>query len=238
MLSSFYITANDFRSWSPEHWVWLAYAVLTSWLWIRWGQRAPTRQQQREIGLWLGLVGVASWVYAEVVMFATNQTPWQSIVPLHLCYFLCLTLPYVIWQERLDWLDWLYPIVMAGCLQALFTPDLDDTAPHFYSIRYWLVHVALVQSVLYAVFVYGFRPSALGILKCVLFLNLYALVVTPVNLWLGTNFLYLREPASGSVMEFLGPWPYYLVAIEGLMLVLFTLVYLPFARRPVNGLIG
>jgi hypothetical integral membrane protein (TIGR02206 family) len=200
-------------------------------LWIMLGRKARTALQQQRIGLAMTCVGTFSWLYAEALMFGTDQAPVQSTVPLHLCYFLNFLLPVMVWLRSFKIFDIVYPIVMAGCLQALLTPDLTQAFPHYTNIRYWLVHITLVQSVLYAIFVYRFTPTPWSILKCALFLNLYALFVVPFNWWLDTNFLYLRAPARGSLMEWFGPWPWYLLHLEWLMLVLFTVVCAPFLWR-------
>ncbi len=225
-----YLDNKDFSAFNTEHKIWLTYAILSTLFWVWAGRKAPTIHQKRRVALIMGMIGVVVWVYANIVMLVTDQVKAQSVIPLHLCYFLNLLLPYMFWKNRMDWLDWAYPIIIAGCLQALITPDLSQRFPHFYNVRYWFVHVALVQHVFYAIFVYRFRPTFKGIFKCMLALNVYAICLVPVNWLLNTNFLYLREPAAGSLMTVLGPWPWYLVAIEGLMLVLFTVVYLPFLR--------
>ena len=48
------------------------------------------------------------------------------------------------------------------------------------------------------------------------------------GLW-GMNFLYLREkPWAPTLLDWLGPWPVYILAVEALALVLFLLLALPF----------
>jgi hypothetical integral membrane protein (TIGR02206 family) len=227
-MESLYIENNSFTPFNFEHYIWLAYGVLSTIFWIWLGRRATSDAEKRKIALYMCLVGVVAWIWCNVVMFGTGQGKAGTALPFHLCYFLNFLFPILYWTHRTHWLDWLYPIVMAGCLQAFITPDLTQSFPHYISVRYWLVHTALIQSMLYAILVYGFRPTAKGILKCFLFMNAYALFVTPINLVFDTNFLYVREPAKGSAMELMGPWPQYLIVIEGLMLVLFTVVYLPF----------
>lgn len=227
MFKACYAPATGFYAWNQEHWIWLLYGLVSTIFWITFAKRAQEHHQPK-IGLWMGLVGVISWVYSVLVMFATDQAPAQSVIPLHLCYFLNLLLPFILWKRWMHWMDWIYPIVIAGCLQALFTPDLTQPFPHYYNVRYWLVHIMLIQSVLFAIFVYGFRPTPAGIIKCIVAMNAFALFVTPFNLLLDTNFLYLREPAPGSIMEVLGPWPQYIFVLEGLMIIFFGVVYLPF----------
>lgn len=47
---------------------------------------------------------------------------------------------------------------------------------------------------------------------------------------------YLRaKPRNPSLFDFLGPWPWYLAASEGIALGLFVLLYLPFWRPASNS---
>ena len=46
-------------------------------------------------------------------------------------------------------------------------------------------------------------------------LNIYAVVVGIINAIAGWNYGYLcRKPAMPSLLDFLGPWPWYLLSLE------------------------
>jgi uncharacterized membrane protein YwaF len=62
-------------------------------------------------------------------------------------------------------------------------------------------------------------------------LNIFAAIAGTFDLFFKTNYMYLRaKPRNPSLFDFLGPWPWYLAASEGIALGLFVLLYLPFWR--------
>ena len=85
---------------------------------------------------------------------------------------------------------------------------------------------------MWGVLVFRQRPEPRSILRAWIALNLLAGVAALVNWALGTNYLYLGgKPAGASLLDWLGPWPWYLLSVEALALFSFALWYLPFARR-------
>ena len=52
----------------------------------------------------------------------------------------------------------------------------------------------------------------------------------PVNLLLGSNYLYLmRKPFQPSPLDYMGPWPWYILGLAALVIAACLLCYLPFA---------
>jgi hypothetical integral membrane protein (TIGR02206 family) len=228
MFDAIYNHNTDFVIGSWQHAAWIAFAVGSTMFWVMLGRRAATPEQKGRIGFWMGMIGVASWIFAEVLMFVQGGWVWMSVLPLHLCYFMHFLLPFMVLYRSYRYFDIVYPIVMSGCLLALFTPDLKNAFPQFHNLRYFLVHIALVQSVLYCIFVFDFRPTFAGIFKCLAFFCAYALFVTPFNMWLDTNFMYLRVRPPGTLLDlFADGWPYYAGGAL-LCIVLFLVVWLPF----------
>jgi uncharacterized membrane protein YwaF len=57
----------------------------------------------------------------------------------------------------------------------------------------------------------------------------YATVIAPLNWLLGTNFLYLRhKPYGASLIDYLGPWPWYIASLALIAIVSFVVWWLPF----------
>lgn len=60
---------------------------------------------------------------------------------------------------------------------------------------------------------------------------LYAAIVFPLNfIHPDMNYMFLKHaPLGGSLIDLLGPWPWYILSLVGVALVLFVIAYLPYA---------
>ena len=83
------------------------------------------------------------------------------------------------------------------------------------------------------------RPTWLSLWKTMLILNVYLVAVTAINYALGSNYMFtMQKPHTASLFDVMGPWPWYLLTAEVLAVMLFALLYLPFAiadRRRIPG---
>ena len=57
------------------------------------------------------------------------------------------------------------------------------------------------------------------------------MVVMIINYAIGSNYMFLlHKPQDPSLLDYFGPWPFYLVGIEISGLITMALLYLPFYR--------
>lgn len=153
----------------------------------------------------------------------------SSLLPLHLCGLSVLLTAWTLAARSYAAYEIVYFWAWGGTLQALVTPDLDRGFPDPAFIAFFLGHGLVIVGVLYATLVYRFRPRLASIFKSLGVLLLVVAVVAPINLWLGTNYLFLcSKPEQASLMDFLGPWPWYVLSLAGLALVSSFIYYLPF----------
>lgn len=182
----------------------------------------------RTIGGVLLLNEVAHWC------FRLATVGWdrflQLYLPLHVCPLTVLaTAATLLWRHRKTY-EIVYYWGLAGALNAVLTPDRQAGAfPEYLFFQYFTAHSGIVVGVAFATWGLGLRPTLAGLWRAFAGLNLLALAVGAVNLWLGSNYMYLRAPPEGTATPFFFlPWPWYLVALEVIGLALFLLVYAPF----------
>jgi hypothetical integral membrane protein (TIGR02206 family) len=126
--------------------------------------------------------------------------------------------------------EFVFFIGIGGALQALLTPDAGIYGfPHYRIFQTMISHGLLITSGIYMTTVEGFRPTWKSFWRVVIGLNIYAAIIYPINILLGTDFLYINgKPPSASMLDMLPRWPYYLIYMEVIGILVFLLLYLPF----------
>jgi hypothetical integral membrane protein (TIGR02206 family) len=163
--------------------------------------------------------------YAQGVRF-------PEILPLEMCDIsFWLTAAALLTLEEHTF-DGAYYWGLAGSGMALLTPYLRAPLHTYQSFQYFTGHALLIIAVLYLIWSRQSRPRARSWWFALWTLNLYGALVAVVDFLERTNFMYLRQkPASSSLFDFLGPWPWYIVGADLVALICFRLMQLPFRPR-------
>ncbi|HWG20963.1 MAG TPA: TIGR02206 family membrane protein [Terracidiphilus sp.] len=165
-------------------------------------------------------------------LFAHGSLSIPNHLPLELCdASLVLVIVSLFTLNRLAF-DLAYYFALAGTSMALLTPNLWEPFPSFGTVQFFVAHGLIVAATLYLVWSGQARPRPGSVLRAMIGVNVFAAVVGTFDAMFKTNYMYLRsKPPNASLLDFLGPWPWYLMCAEGVAAVLFTLLYLP-VRRP------
>jgi hypothetical integral membrane protein (TIGR02206 family) len=156
---------------------------------------------------------------------------FRHTLPLELCS-ISLILSIVMLMKRSYFLyQFLFFAGLGGAMQAILTPNLDYPFPHFRFIHFFVVHSAIILAPLYMTWIGKMKPTLRSIGLTMLILNGLAVLVGLTDYVLGANYMFLlHKPETVSVLDLLGNYPYYLLSEEGIALVIFILLYLPFSR--------
>lgn len=161
----------------------------------------------------------------------------QITLPLQLCDLSVFIAILVMFRRSQCLMELLYFWGLGGATQAIVTPDIGEfTFPHYVFYQFFLSHALIIIAVIYIIIAFKFRPTFKSVIRVLVITNIYGLIMLPVNHLTGGNYLFLSEkPAGGSILDFMGPWPWYLLSLEALAVVMFLLLYLPFAIKKPEG---
>lgn len=182
------------------------------------------------VGLALYLLLTAGLVF--VIAARSGLFRLIELLPFHLCDMaILLAVVALLW--RVQWVyEVLYFWALAGTLLAVFTPDVSMGFPDPGFLSFFGIHAGVVASACVLTWGEGMRPRPGAAWTVFGITNAYAGLVGIVNFIAGTNFMYLnRKPSSPTLLDALGPWPWYLLVADVLALGLFLLLELPFRRR-------
>ncbi len=147
-------------------------------------------------------------------------------LPLHLCRFANLLLPLAIYKKNNTLFQILFYWGLSAMFQAIFTPDITHDFPHFHYFRYIAAHHLLVITIIYYVVVFDFKPTISGLKKAFIALNAFLIVALIFNIILEANYFWLMDkPPAGSLLDFMGPWPWYILVAEFVALMHFYAAY-------------
>ena len=174
-------------------------------------------------------VCISFWAILYVVLLIyLDKFNYKTDLPLDLCNLAAVLLPFVMWKPNFRVHEVLYFIVLAGTLQANITPHLYNGFPNFIFIKYWVVHSGLIVFVIYNTVVFNLKPTIRSLWKAFLVLQAYIVFIYLFNLLIGSNYVYVVEkPPTASALDYLGPWPWYILISELICGILFFIVYIP-----------
>lgn len=218
-----------FELFGAGHLLSLAIVVAIASLLI-WGWRNPGEEAKRCARLLI----VGTMLLIEVSWHGWNilNDAWsyRQHLPLHSCAISVWGSIYVVWTRSYRVYEILFFIGTAGALQTLLTPDAGAYGlPHYRALQTLSAHGMIVIAMTYMTVIEGFRPTWKSLWKTMLIGNVYVIVVTFVNYLIGSNYMYtLRKPDTASLLDAMGPWPWYILTGEVVALLMFCLLYLPF----------
>jgi hypothetical integral membrane protein (TIGR02206 family) len=175
-----------------------------------------------EVGWWVINIANGSWTI-------------RYSLPLHICEMGCFLVAIALWWRSRFAFEMSYFWALGGTMPGLFTPDVPGHFPMPVYFQYYLEHGLLVLGAFYLVIALRMRPMKGAVMRVSTVTALYAVVIGLVDYVTGGNYLFLRSlPPTRTFLDYMGPWPWYIVSLTVLAIVIFSLLYLPF-RRPAGG---
>jgi len=225
---------SNFRLFGPAHLFILGAVPAFAGVLAAIQRRLTPRVKGLRIGLAIALL-VDSAVYYGFLIWH-GQLTYPDHLPLELCdTSLCLVIVALLSLNKTVF-DLAYYGALAGATMALLTPNLWEPFPSFGTVQFFVAHGLIVAGALFLAWSKLSRPRTGSVGRAMLGVNIFAAFVGAFDFIYKTDYMYLRaKPPNASLLDFLGPWPWYIVAAEGVALIVFLLLYLPFRQGPLKA---
>lgn len=167
------------------------------------------------LGRFLGLtlLGYVACIYMQ--QWRSGSLRWEYSLPLDLCNLVLIACIVSLFHPNQFMTEIAYFWGLGGVVQATVTPDLAQGFPSWEFTLFFWGHGATLVAIAYLLSSRGFQPRRHSILRMMIALNAYALIVGILNAIAGWNYGYLcRKPVMPSLLDYLGPWPWYLLSLE------------------------
>jgi hypothetical integral membrane protein (TIGR02206 family) len=223
---------SRFEAFGASHLLMLALFLLALPLVVMIGRRVRGTGSEERARRVLAVAIVATAVPLQVLQLLPGDWDFDTSLPLQLCDLAWMVAAYALWT-RTPWacaLTYYWGLTLTS--QAMLTPALVQDFPHPRFIGFWVMHLLVVWAAVFLTAGLGIRPTW----------RLYGLTVAVTAAWVvaamtfnaafDTNYGYLNaKPGTGSALDLLGPWPWYVVAEVVVVAVVWALMTLPWTGR-------
>jgi hypothetical integral membrane protein (TIGR02206 family) len=159
------------------------------------------------------------------------QHTWSAsyALPFQLCDVVAFVSAAALWSRHPLLAELTYFWGLAGTSNGLISPDVPVHFPHYLFLQYFIAHGTIVAAALLLVVGLRITPRRGAVLRVLaLLLGLTGLDAV-VNLLTGGNYMYLRHtPGAPTLLDLMGPWPWYIVAATAVAVAIFVVLDFPF----------
>lgn len=227
---NYYYHGGDFNLFSISHINALLTLLLMNILMVYIIRKTQSEKISNIIRITLAIILLIQELSLSIWRLSYGEWRVATSLPLHLCGIAIILAAFMLFKKSKTIYEVVYFWAIAGATQALITPDIGQYGfPHYRYFQFFVSHGLLVTAVIYATFILKFRPSAKSIYKTFVITNIYMIIIGVFNFLTGSNYLFIaHKPETASLIDLMPPWPYYIIHLELLALILFSLCYLPF----------
>ncbi|MGI8607849.1 MAG: TIGR02206 family membrane protein [Candidatus Dormibacteria bacterium] len=163
------------------------------------------------------------------VLVVRGEWGWDYALPLYLCDAAGFVAAVALVTRRRLLVEVTYFWGLAGTIQAMITPDLHYDFPSYFYFQYFIQHIGIVVAALFLVVGLEIRPRKGAVVRVVALTVVFTAIAGMADVITGGNYMYLhRKPSGGSLLDYMGPWPLYIVAGVPIAVALLVLLDLPF----------
>ena len=182
----------------------------------------------------LAVVLVANLVVWQVVTVAGGAWSAAADLQVDLCPVAALVAAAALWRPRPLLVELAYFWGCAGTIQGLLQPDLRYHFPSYWYFEFYVTHSGVVLAALLLVVGLRLTPRPHAVRRVFAITVAFTCLAAIADVVTGGNYMYLRSKGpAGTLLDLMGPWPWYIGTGALLALLLLLLLDAPF--RPVRA---
>lgn len=228
--------ANSFVMFSGEHLAAIAALCFCLWILFTFEKKLSIHSKNSHLyERFFALSLLAMEIAYHLVLIRAGEWSFSESLPIHLCSFSLFCSSILLWTGNRKLYDFVFFAGVGGAIQAVLTPSLEVNFPDFKFLQFFYVHFGIILTGFYILRTKGYRPTFNGIIKTMITLNLLLPVIFFVNILVQGNYMFLKEkPVNGSLLDLLGPYPWYTLSLEFVAFLMFVVLWLIFRswKRP------
>ncbi len=227
------LAARQFVAFGLSHGVVvIVLAVVTAAL-VVLGRRHRGTPAELPLSRAFAVVFAAFLVPIEVYWLLPGQSGIAHSLPLQLCDLAAMAAVWALWSHSSTAFALTYFWGLTLTSQAFLSPELNG--PDFPSLEFlsfFGMHSLVLWAAIYLTWGVGLRPDWRSYRVTVLVTIGWAVVMFAFNHLAGTNYGFLNaKPLAKSLLDVLGPWPWYLLSGLLLTAAFWALITWPWVRR-------
>lgn len=216
-----------FQMWSTEHVI--TFFLILFFISCLFLFKEKLYHYRRLIRLTVGWGLIVSRISLDIWYILTDEWTLISSLPLELCSIASLLCGIMLLTKNRFLCEVFYFIAIGGAMQAILTPDLDFGFPQYRFFQFFIDHLLLILAPLIMILFYHVHITIKSLFKSFIVINGIALIIFIINKIIGANYMFLiAKPKGESLLDVLGPYPYYILSLELVTLIIFFILYIPF----------
>ncbi len=149
------------------------------------------------------------------------QESWTLVdsLPLHLCRLSFIVAGLTMISKSQGLYEWSVYLGLASGFHSIVTPELTQGDSPWMLFDYYVSHSLLMAIPIILSVFFGRVPRRWAAFRMFLYVNAIAVIVFAVNLATGANYMYLSDRPVANSPLLVGPWPWYLLGLQVVLIV-------------------
>jgi hypothetical integral membrane protein (TIGR02206 family) len=180
----------------------------------------------------LAVLILAAYLAENVAIVVRGTWSLERSLPLQLTDAVTIVSALALWTPRPLLFELAYFWALTASLQAVLTPNLDSAFPSLFFFTYFATHCGAVVAAVFLAWGRGLVPRRRAVRRVFVATAAFATGAGLVDLLTGGNYMFLREkPETASLLDLMGPWPWYILSGAVLATTMFAVLDVPFRGR-------